>query len=78
MQHLYAPAMWSIFQLQDLLGMSEKLRRANPQDERINVPAIANYYWKYRMHLLLEDLIKEKEFNQHLRELVDHSGRALH
>ena len=26
-QHLASPAMWSIFQLQDLLGMDEKLRR---------------------------------------------------
>ena len=39
-QHLHSPAMWSIFQLQDLLGMDEKIRRENPHDERINVPAI--------------------------------------
>ena len=76
MQHLYSPAMWSIFQLQDLLGTSEKLRRANPHEERINVPANANHYWRYRMHLTLEDLIKEKEFNQHLRELAGNSGRT--
>ena len=75
MQHLYAPAMWSIFQLQDILGMSEKLRRSDPQEERINVPAIPNYYWKYRMHLKLEDLLKEKEFNQQLKELIKNSGR---
>ena len=76
MQHLYSPAMWSIFQLQDLLGTSEKLRRANPHEERINVPANSNHYWRYRMHLTLEDLIKEKEFNQHIRELVGNSGRT--
>jgi 4-alpha-glucanotransferase len=76
MQHLYSPAMWSIFQLQDLLGMSETLRRKNPQEERINVPANANHYWKYRMHIMLEDLAKEKEFNQQLKELVENSGRA--
>ncbi len=29
-QHVYSPAMWSIFQLQDLLGMNEKLRFENP------------------------------------------------
>ncbi len=38
-QHLHSPAMWSIFQLQDLLGMDENIRRENPNDERINVPA---------------------------------------
>jgi 4-alpha-glucanotransferase len=75
MQHLYSPAMWSIFQFQDILGMSEKLRRINPEEERINVPAIANHYWNYRMHLTLEDLLKEKEFNHQLRELIKNSGR---
>ncbi|MBC7651612.1 MAG: 4-alpha-glucanotransferase, partial [Deinococcales bacterium] len=37
-QHLYSPAMWSIFQLQDLLGMDESIRRQNHNEERINVP----------------------------------------
>ena len=75
MQHLYSPAMWSIFQLQDILGMSEKLRRENPQDERINNPANPNQYWQYRMHISLEDLIKENEFNEELKDYVTNSGR---
>ena len=75
LQHLYCPAMWSIFQLQDILGMSEKLRRQNPNDERINVPAIPKYYWRYRMHLTLEDLLKQNEFNEELKGYVVHSGR---
>ena len=74
-QHLHSPAMWSIFQLQDLLGMDENIRRENPNDERINVPAIPNYYWRYRIHLFLEDLIKAKPFNEQLREMVKSSGR---
>ena len=59
MQHLYSPAMWSIFQLQDLMGMNETLRRQNPHEERINVPANPKNYWQYRMHISLEDLMKE-------------------
>jgi 4-alpha-glucanotransferase len=74
-QHLHAPAMWSIFQLQDLLGMDENIRRENPNDERINVPAIPNYYWRYRIHIFLEDLIKAKPYNEQLREMVKSSGR---
>ena len=74
-QHLYSPAMWSIFQLQDILGMSETLRRENPHEERINVPADPNNQWKYRMHLLLEDLINENDFNEELRDYVQSSGR---
>jgi 4-alpha-glucanotransferase len=74
-QHLHSPAMWSIFQLQDLLGMDENIRRENPNDERINVPAIPNYYWRYRIHIYLEDLIKAKPFNEQLREMIKSSGR---
>lgn len=76
MQHLYSPAMWSIFQLQDLLGMSDTLRREKPQEERINDPANPKHYWQYRMHISLEDFIKEKEFNEELRGYVINSGRG--
>ncbi|GAB4092061.1 4-alpha-glucanotransferase [Flaviaesturariibacter terrae] len=75
LQHLYSPAMWSIFQLQDLLGMSDTLRRDNPQEERINQPADPKHYWRYRMHLGLEQLVKEKEFNNELSEYISNSGR---
>lgn len=75
LQHLYSPAMWSIFQLQDILGMSEKIRRENPNEERINVPAIPKYYWRYRMHLTLEELLKQKEFNTELKGYVTNAGR---
>ena len=74
-QHLYSPAMWSIFQLQDLMGMNECIARENPHDERINVPANPRNYWKYRMHLTLEDLIEQKEFNEELKGYVHASGR---
>jgi len=75
-QHLYAPSMWSIFQLQDILGNSKELRRENPHEERINVPAIPKYYWRYRMHLFLEDLLKADEFNNELKGNIQACGRA--
>jgi 4-alpha-glucanotransferase len=75
-QHLYSPARWSIFQMQDLLGMSEALRRLNPHEERINVPANPKHYWRYRMHISLEHLIKEKEFTQELKGYIEASGRS--
>jgi len=74
-QHLESPAMWSIFQLQDLLGMDEKLRRRNPQEERINVPDNPKHYWRYRMHLTLENLARARAFTEELREYVQESGR---
>lgn len=75
LQHLYSPAMWSIFQVQDLLGMSGDLRLDNPDDERINIPSQADHYWHYRMHISLEDLLKEDAFNEELYKYVEESGR---
>jgi 4-alpha-glucanotransferase len=74
-QHLYSPAMWSIFQLQDILGINGELRRENPHEERINQPADPKHFWCYRMHLTLEDLIKEKAFTEELKSYVEASGR---
>ena len=74
-QHLASPAMWSIFQLQDLLGIDAHLRRADVDAERINVPAIPNFYWRYRLHLTLENLLREEKFNSRLAELLRENGR---
>jgi 4-alpha-glucanotransferase len=74
-QHFHAPAMWAIFQVQDLLGMDGTLRRENPEDERINVPANPKHYWRYRMHLSLENLQQAAAFNGLVRQLVADSGR---
>ncbi len=76
LQHLYSPAMWAIFQLQDLLSISDSIRRENPHEERINVPSNSKFSWRYRMHLNMEDLIENKEFNQELKNYIIQSGRA--
>ncbi len=75
-QHLESPAQWSIFQLQDLLATESSLAHPDPDSERINVPAIPNYYWRYRMHVPLEKLGLEEDFCQRLRMMVHESGRA--
>lgn len=75
LQHLWSPAMWSIFLLQDITDMNEALRGENPEDERINNPAINPFYWKYRMRFTLEHLLKETSFNDTLKEYIRASGR---
>jgi 4-alpha-glucanotransferase len=75
LQHLHSPAQWAIFQLQDIMGMSGDFRRENPNDERINVPADPHHYWRYRMHLTLEELLTEKPFNAEFKHEVEASGR---
>ena len=74
-QHMFSPAMWAIFQLQDLLGMDGAMRRENSQEERINVPANPKHYWRYRMHLSLYELQNATGFNAILKEMVRNAGR---
>lgn len=75
LQHLYSPAMWSIFQMQDLLSISDQIRRPNPHEERINVPSNSMNSWRYRMHIYMEDLLEKEEFNAELRNYITQSGR---
>lgn len=75
MQHLYSPAMWSVFQIQDILGMDDALRREDHRAERINVPAETNHFWKYRMHISLEQLLRQKDFNEEFNVYIEASGR---
>ena len=67
--------MLCVLSIQDWLAMDEKLRLADADKERINVPAIVPYYWRYRMHVNIEDLINSKSFAQNIRDLVQESGR---
>ena len=74
-QHLRSPAMWAVIPLQDLLGMSAALRRADAAAEQINVPSNPRHYWRYRMHLNIEDLLDADAFSTELRSMVVESGR---
>lgn len=67
--------MLAILPLQDWLSMDGKLRRENPQEERINVPANSRHYWRYRMHLTLEELLEQEDFNRRIRRMIGESGR---
>ena len=73
--HLKSPAMLTILPLQDWLAMDGSLRRENPHDERINVPANSRHYWRYRMHLTLEELLKSEELNRNVHQKIAESGR---
>ena len=74
-QHLASPAMFAILPLQDWLAIDGGLRYRDPEKERINIPAVPRHYWRYRMHLTLEQLLEEKSFNAKLAELITMSGR---
>jgi 4-alpha-glucanotransferase len=71
MNHLNSPAMLAILPWQDWMSISGKLRRANPEEERINIPANPQHYWQYRMHLTLEDLLEQTELNAEIRKISE-------
>ena len=74
-RHLYSPSMLCILTWQDWLSMDEQLRNPDVAIERINVPANPKHYWRWRMHLTLEDLMKQDDFNGKVRRMIDESGR---
>ena len=69
-QHMYSPAMWVILPLQDWLAVDEDVRLKDPNGERINIPSNPRHFWKYRMHLTVEDLLGKDDFNKHIRLLT--------
>ncbi|MDD4746764.1 MAG: 4-alpha-glucanotransferase [Salinivirgaceae bacterium] len=74
-QHLESPSMLAIFALQDLLGISKKLRFNNVEAERINDPSNSKNYWRYRMHLDLETLLEEHSFTSEVKTMIIDSSR---
>ena len=74
-RHLTSPSMLCILSVQDWLSIDEKLRLADPNAERINIPANAKHYWRYRMHVNIEDLMKNNDYKENISELISQSGR---
>lgn len=74
-QHLHSPAMWAVFPFQDLIAIDERLRDKDIEGERINVPAIMPYYWRWRMKPTVGELAAANRFNSSLSELISSSGR---
>jgi 4-alpha-glucanotransferase len=70
-------AMWVIFPVQDLFAMSDQLKNPDIQAERINIPGISNHYWRYRMHLSLDDLENLDDFRDLIRNMLRSSGRGV-
>ena len=75
-RHLQCPSMLCILTWQDWTSMNEAIRNPNIDAERINVPANPRHYWRWRMHITLEELMSLTEFNQHIRQMIEESERG--
>ena len=74
-EHLQSPSLLCILPLQDWLAIDGNLRLADANAERINIPANPRHYWRYRMHLTLEELLKANTFNEKVASLIEKSNR---
>ncbi len=75
MRHLCCPSALCILTLQDWLACSDYLRLPDANAERINIPANPRHYWRYRMHLNLEDLIAADGFCNKLKGMIKGANR---
>ena len=67
--------MLCLLSLQDWLSTDETLRLPDQNAERINIPANPRHYWRYRMHLSIEQLLLADDFNNEISTLIIQSGR---
>lgn len=74
-RHLTSPSLLCIIALQDWLAMDEARRRKDALAERVNVPAEAHHYWRYRMHLALDEMLQDAALQKEISDLVRQSGR---
>ncbi|CAA0827511.1 4-alpha-glucanotransferase DPE2 [Striga hermonthica] len=76
-QHIESPSMWSIFPLQDLLALKEEYTNRPAMEETINDPTNPKHYWRFRVHVTIESLLKDKELVSIIKGLVHGSGRSI-
>lgn len=74
-RHLTCPSMLCIISIQDWLAIDEGIRLADENAERINVPSNPRHYWRYRMHINIEDLTGNAGYVNNISELILESGR---
>ena len=74
-RHLTSPSMLCLISFQDWMSIDERLRLPDENGERINIPANPRHYWRYRMHLSIEQLLAADELNNEISTLIIQSGR---
>ncbi|WP_374363911.1 4-alpha-glucanotransferase [Cloacibacterium sp.] len=74
-QHLHSEAMLAIFPIQEYFATDYEIVNPYADDERINNPANFPHYWRYRMHISIEELLQKEYFNNKIAHFVAESGR---
>jgi len=75
-QHLNFPSMWTVLPIQDIVAIDETFHATSPMEERINVPANPQHYWRYRIPFTLEALLAKEDFTLAFKEMINATGRG--
>ena len=75
LRNLQSESMLCILSLQDWLAISDELKLADASAERINIPANPHHYWRYRMHISIDDMLSNHRFCDDVAEMIKQSGR---
>ena len=75
-EHLHSPAVLAIFPIQDLMALSAALASRPADEETINDPTNHEHYWRYRMHVRMEEVAADEELTAKLQAFLVESGRC--
>ncbi len=75
--HLKSPSMLCLLSFQDWSSICDESRADNVDLEQINNPANSKQYWRYKMHLSIEDLEQADKFSAKIRKMISEAGRDL-
>lgn len=75
-QHIYSDAMLAIFPIQDFFATDAEIANPKLENERINDPGNFPHYWRYRMHISLENLNSRTDFSEKIYNWMKDSGRV--
>ena len=74
-QHMDSPSLLAIFPLQDLLPLSQRLPDCPPALQQINDPTNPQHYWRYRLHVTLEDIAGDSDLRCLLSDMLQAAQR---
>jgi 4-alpha-glucanotransferase len=74
-QHMDSPSLLAIFPLQGLLPLSTHLPDCPSRQQQINDPTNPQHYWRYRLHVTLEEIAADDGLRCLLSDMLQASMR---
>lgn len=60
---------------QDLLPLSQRLPDCAPERQQINEPSNPQHYWRYRLHVTLEEVARDEDLRCLLTDMLQAAQR---